>query len=62
MTYYAYNAFLRLVCEVDHPGNCPPGCEFTTDEPPAAPWPDGFWPHYLDDGWELTEVQHLLAG
>lgn len=52
---YAYNGFLKFIGEVDHPGNCPPGCELTGDVPPPAPWPDGMWPYYLDSGWELLQ-------
>lgn len=57
MKYYAYNAFLRFVAIVDHPDDCPAGCEVTTEEPPNTPWPDGYWPFYLDSGWELAEVR-----
>lgn len=56
--YYAYNAYLRFVAMVEHEDDCPAGCELTTDEPPSTPWPDGTWPYYTADGWELAEVQH----
>lgn len=62
MKYFAYNAFLRYSGMVDHPDDCPAGCELTLDEPPATPWPDGFWPYYMPGGWELAEVQQQLAG
>lgn len=56
MKYYMYNAYLRFSGIVDHPDDCDPMCQVTQDEPPSTPWPDGFWPYYLDDGWELVEV------
>lgn len=62
MSLYAYNAYLSLVGSIEDEGDCPAGCETTTDAPPEAPYPDGFWPHYLPDGWELLEVVPKLAG
>lgn len=62
MPLYAYNAFLKLVGSVEDDGDCPAGCETTTDCPPEAPYPDGRWPFYLDDGWELVEFIPKLAG
>ena len=54
--HYMYSATLRYAGFVDHPDDCLPMCTCTTDEPPATPWPDGHWPYYLDNGWELIEV------
>jgi hypothetical protein len=62
MTYYAYNAFLRFHDIVYDPADCPVGCELTTSEPPQTPWPDGQWPYFIDDEWQLVEVQQRLAG
>lgn len=56
MKHYMYNAYLRYNGVVDHPDDCDPMCQTTTDEPPPTPWPDGMWPYYLDSGWELVEV------
>lgn len=61
MTLYAYNAWGKLVGAIEDEGDCPAGCETTTDEPPGAPYQDGHWPFYLADGWELVEVVHKLA-
>lgn len=59
---YAYNGFLRLVGSIEDDNDCPAGCEATDEEPPAAPYPDGHWPHFIDDQWELVEVVSKLAG
>lgn len=61
MTHYAYNGWGKLVGSIEDTGDCPTGCETTTDCPPDAPYPDGFWPFYLTDGWELVEVVPKLA-
>lgn len=61
MTCYAYNGYLRLIGSIEDDNDCPAGCETTTDEPPAAPYLDGWWPHYIDDAWELVEVVPKLA-
>lgn len=53
--YHMYNAYLRYCGSVDHPGDCDAGCEVTEDPPPTE-WPEGYWPFYLDDGWELVEI------
>lgn len=53
--YHMYNAYLRYCGSVEHPDDCDPGCELTTDAPPSR-WPDGYWPFYLDSGWELVEI------
>lgn len=58
MTLYAYNAYLRFVATVEHKDDCPAGCEVTTQEPPQKPWPDGHWPYFVDDAWEMAEVLH----
>ncbi|WP_158215406.1 hypothetical protein [Candidimonas nitroreducens] len=54
---YLYNGFLQYAGWVDHPDDCPDGCEYTEDAPPAEPWPQGQYPFYLDDGWEFVEVR-----
>ena len=54
--HYMYNAYLRYSGMVEHPDDCHPMCQVTVDEPPPTPWPDGHWPYYLDNGWELVEV------
>lgn len=51
-----YNAYLRYSGEVEHPDDCDPVCQLTTDPLPPQPWPDGYWPFYLDTGWELLEI------
>lgn len=58
MQYHAYNGFLQYVVTVDHPDNCPPLCECTIDPLPETPWGEGYWPFYLDDGWELLDISH----
>ena len=54
--HYMYNAYLRYSGVVEHPDDCDPMCQVTTDAPPPTPWPDGYWPFYLDSGWELLEI------
>lgn len=53
---YTYNAYLRYSGMVEHADDCPAMCQCTEEEPPPTPWPDGHWPYYLDNGWELVEV------
>lgn len=59
MTYYMYNAYLRYSGVTDSRDECDPMCACTSEEPPPQPWPDGEWPYYLDDGWELVKVRQI---
>lgn len=60
--FYAYNAFLRFSGMYRTKAECPDDMELTSQEPPSTPWPEGMWPYFIDDRWELVEVQQRLAG